>query len=606
MAFVPRSYEQILNDMIAHVKATTTLTDFTVGSNIRTILEAAALEDDEQYYQLVQLLDAFRIATGTGADLDERAADLNLERLGTKEAYGSASFRDGGLTTTEAAFNVPLGATILKVLDSSDFSITYPYNIRVGEDTPQVEDVIVSNNNTAFNTLTITPLINNHFVGERVSHITGSDKTIPSNIQIQTKATTTTSPIKFMTVEPAYLLAGDYESHPVDITAVGAGSDGNIAAGRIIQFTSSPPFTGCEVSNPTATTGGRDVETDTEFRSRLLRRYDELSRGVPSAIEQMVVGVEDTKTGKRIVTAKLKENFITGDHVLYVDDGTGFIPTATIFAQTTFASLTLPGVSAIPAVDVTSFPSSGYILLSAGIPSVAELVYYSSKTDATNTLNLDVATSFGHSSTDEVVLVDILGAAEEGQNYFRLHNYPVKLSSFEIYDDRSGEFVLKTNGTDFFLNLTNGEIQFVGSGLPAGTIVLASYTFYTGLIQRAQRVLNGDPNNRTNYPGVVAGGIIIRVDTPTLREIPVMISISVEVGFDELDVSPQVEQAIISYIDGRGIGENIILAAIIERVMGIIGVSNAIIQEPLSDVVILEDELPVSYDSNGNSLVTVL
>ncbi len=605
--FVPRTFEQILNEMIAHVRATTTLTDFTVGSNIRTILEASALEDDEQYHQMVQLLDAFRVATATGADLDQRAADLNMERLSSKESYGSAVFRDEGLTTTEASFAVSSGATTLKVLDSSDFPVTYPYTIRIGEGTPQVEDIAVSNNDTIFNTFTLsTPLVNNHSVGDRVSHVTGSDKTIPANQQIQTKATTTSSPIKFMTVESAYILAGDYESHAVDIIAAEAGSDGNVAAGQIIQFTSSPPFTGAAVINTVATTGGRDVETDAELRSRLLRRFDELARGVPAAIEQTVVGVEDSKTGKRIVTAKLREDFVDGDHVLYVDDGTGFVPDSTSMGATTFFSLVGSGVSAIPAVDVSAFPSSGYLLLSAGLPSIAELVHYSSKTSSTNTFNLDSATLFGHNSGDEVILVEQVGVAEDGQNYFRLSNYPLKVNSFEVYHNQSGQYVEKTDGTDFFINLTNGEIQFVGAGLTAGTIVLAAYTYYTGLLQKVQKVLNGDPNDRTNYPGVVAGGVIIRADTPTLREVRVTASISVSVGFDETDVAPQVETAIAGYVDNLGIGENVIRAAIIEKVMGISGVSNVTLTEPLADIVVLEDELPVSYDSNGNSLVTVL
>ena len=66
MAFIPRNFEQILADMIAHVRANTTLTDFSVGSVIRTILEAAAIEDDSQYFQMVQLLNAFRVATAIG------------------------------------------------------------------------------------------------------------------------------------------------------------------------------------------------------------------------------------------------------------------------------------------------------------------------------------------------------------------------------------------------------------------------------------------------------------------------------------------------------------------------------------------------------------
>lgn len=607
MTFVPRSYETILQEMIAHVRANTTLTDFTVGSNIRTILEACSLEDDEQYYQMVQLLDAFRIATATGADLDERAADLNVERLKAKEAFGKIMFRDGGLTKTTATINTTAGVTTIKGEDTSDFPTTYPYTIRIGEGTPQVEDVLVINNDTTFNTFTLSAVtLNAHSVGDRIAHVTGSGKTISTGVQVQTPPTTTSSPIKFITVESGVITAGNYESGLVDINAVEAGSEGVVAAGRISKFVSSPPFTGAEVTNPSATSGGRDDETDNDLRNRLLRRYDELSRGVPSAIESVVIGIEDTNTGQRIVTAKLKEDFISEDHVLYVDDGTGFIPDNTIMTKNAVNGAHSSGVTSLAVNDVSDFPSSGAVLISPRLPSIAEVVEYSAKDATTNTLSLDSATSFAHNNDDEVVLVDQVGTAEEGQNYFELDNFPLKQNSYEIYDNRDGQFKLKAEGTDYVINLTNGEIQFTGAGLSAGTIVVANYTYYTGLIQKAQKVLNGDPADSVTYPGVVAAGVIIRVDVPTIRQITVIASISVEVGFAEDDVQPEVEQAIVNYIDGLKIGDNVIIAEIIERSMGINGVYNISVQQPTSDVVILEDELPKSSDSNGNSLVTVL
>lgn len=607
MPFVPRSYETILNDMIAHMKANTTITDYTVGSNARTLLEACALEDDEQYHQMVQLLDAFRIATAVGTDLDERAADLNIERLDEKEATGKIVVRDGGLTQSDTSTSTTAGATTIKVEDSSDFPTTYPFTIRIGERTPQVEDVAVINNDTTFNTFTLsTPAVNAHSVGDRVAHVTGSAKTIASGIQVQTPPTTTSSSIKFITRETGTISAGNYESSQIDIIAVEAGSDGTVPAGRVSKFVSSPPFTGAEVTNPTATSGGRDEETDNDLRSRLLRRYDELSRGVPSAIESVVIGVEDSNTGQRIVTAKLKEDFISEDHVLYVDDGTGFIPDNTIMTKNAVNGAHLSGVTSLAVNDVSDFPSSGAVLISPGLPSIAEVIEYSAKDSTTNTLSLDSPTSFAHNDDDEVVLVDQVGTAEEGQNYFELDNFPLKQNSYEIYDNRDGQFKLKTEGIDYEINLTNGEIQFTGAGLSAGTIVVANYTYYTGLLQKAQKVLNGDPDDSVTYPGVVAAGVIIRVDVPTIRQITVIASISVEVGFDEDDIRPEVETAITSYIDNLKIGANVICAEIIERSMSINGVYNISLQQPTSDVVILEDELPKSSDSSGNSLVTVL
>jgi uncharacterized phage protein gp47/JayE len=605
MAFVARTYEQILVDMIAHVRANTTLTDFTIGSIIRTILEAAALEDDEQYYQMVQLLDAFRISSAVGTDLDERAADLNLTRYEAKESYGKVVFRNDGLSNSELSYNYASGVTSIVIDDSTEFPTTYPYTIRIGENTSNVEDATVSNNDIDTGTLTIGALSNSHSAAERVTQVSGSDITVVAGTTIQVPAKGNSVAQLFQTIEEGVIVAGNYESGLVDVVALATGSSGNVAAGQITQFVSSPPATGVTVNNSSSTTGGREEETDDTFRERLLARYDLLSRGTKYAVEQGVLGTEYTLTGQQVLTAKLVENFLTNDHRLYIDDGTGLVPDEVRMASSTVDGTQTP-TSSLDIVDVSTFPSFGWVLISANTPADAELREYTSKNDATNELILDSATSNTHTDGAEVLLVDVLDEAETDQNYFQLSNYPIKENDFEIYHNDTGLYVKQTSLTDYFLNRSNGESQFSGSGLSGGTQVLGHYTYYTGLMQLAQKVITGDPNDPISYPGVVAGGVIINVDTPTLRQITVIISISVENGYDEDDVRNEVNRVLTNYIDSLNIGDNVIVAEIIERAMGVEGVINSNVSEPTTDIIALENELPVSYDSNSNNLVTVL
>jgi uncharacterized phage protein gp47/JayE len=135
---------------------------------------------------------------------------------------------------------------------------------------------------------------------------------------------------------------------------------------------------------------------------------------------------------------------------------------------------------------------------------------------------------------------------------------------------------------------------------------LVHHAYHTGLVQLAQKVLNGDRNDTINYPGYVAAGIIIHIDTPTIRQITIILGISVDVGFDEADLRDDVQLIVENYIDGLRIGENVILAKIIDLAMGITGVTDVHILSPTSNIVILEEELPKSFDSSGNSLVTVV
>jgi len=605
MSFTPRSFEQILLDMVNHVRANTTLTDFTVGSVIRTILEAAALEDDEQYFQMVQLLDAFRIANSTGEDLDERAADLNESRLPAKAAFGHVVIKNEAIIQNILSFDAYPADGTITVDDSSSFPVTPPnFNIRVGEGTAQIEDLIVTGNDTATGILTLSvAVVNDHFSGERVSVVSGSDSVLVSGIQVQVPAQGMNLPIKFTTVEPGVTASGNYQSGLIAIKANEVGGQGTISATQISQFVSAAPFTGAGVTNPSDTSDGRDLESDDDFRDRLMYKFAKLSRGVPQAVEKTVIGSEDTNVGQRIVTAKLRENFVSGDHTLFIDDGTGLVPDYVIMGSTTFSAPEVIGQTVLSVTDPANFPSSGLVLLSADVPAVAELAEFTSKGPG-NLINLATPLVNNHAATEEILLVEDLGIAEDGQNFFRLTNYPVRRNSYEIYDNSSGEYV-KRSDIDLFVNRTNGDVEYAGSGLWAGARVVANYSYYTGIVQLAQKVLNGDPDDRVNYPGVVAGGVIISVDVPTLRRISVILSISVENGYDEATVTQDVIRAVTAYVDALRIGDNVIRAKIIERAMSTAGVTNAIIKVPTDDIVVLEDELPVSFDSNGNTLIMV-
>jgi uncharacterized phage protein gp47/JayE len=608
MAFQPRVFEQILADMVAYVRANTQLTDFTVGSVIRTILEAASLEDDEQYHQMVQLLGTFSFSTATGADLDERAADFNLTRLQAASASGTIRFQNGALTTDALEFDTTAGATALPLSDSTEFPVSgFPITVRIGEGTAQIEDVSVTANNILTNVLTCAATTNSHSAGDRVSEVAGSQQDVPSGIQVQVPAQSDNQPIAFQTVEVGTVAQGDFQSNLVTVIATQGGLFGNVGVGQISEFAGGAPFTGALVTNPSSTGGGRDLEGDREFRDRIKLRIQALSRGTPRAVEGGLVGLEDPATGKRIVTAKLVEDFTDEEHLIFIDDGTGFVPDTVILATSTLAAGVAVSATSIQLTDASDFPASGTVLILSSTGSdVSEVLSYESKTGNTLTLETPSVALQTHSGGDSVLLVDDLGIAEEGQNFFQASNFPIRRNTYGVYDDSSGALELRTEGTDYFFNRTSGELQYFGSGLPAGTRVVITYTYFTGLFALAQNTVNGLPQDPVAFPGLAAAGVILYVDTPVIRTISVLLSISVRSGVDESEARDDVALVVENYIDGRTIGQDIILAAIVDRAMGIDGVENVLIQQPTSDVTILENELPKSFDSNGTSLITVL
>jgi uncharacterized phage protein gp47/JayE len=607
--FEPRSFEQILTDMIAYMMANTELTDFSVGSVIRTILEAAALEDDEQYFQMVQLLDAFSILTASGADLDRRLADYNIFRLPERPAVVPVKFFNRNLVTDQLAVDAAALAGSVVLFSTSRFPTTgYPYTVRIAEGTARVQDLTVTNNNTTTGTLTVsTPLDAAMFVGDRVTLVDSSSSyTIAIGTIIRTAPTATQSSRTYATVEPATIIPGNYYSNEVLARAQQAGTSSNVGTGRISQFQGSAPFPGCGVQNTQKASSGRDRETDEEFRERGLNKLQSLARGTPLAIKTGVIGVEDPVTRQVVVSANLIEDFVLDEVIVYVDDGTGLDPAVANFpADSTSASVTAGVNTSVILNDASDWPSSGKIFLLDTVNG-SEVKSFENRT--TNTISFSSAVTFSHPASTLVYLVEEVSAgAETGQRRFKLRHAPVVRGTLRIFVSDGTSYTELEEFTDFRVNKGTGEFQIVDdNGLDEGTTVYATYSYYTNIIAEAQRVLEGDLDNPEAYPGIKAAGIMLSVEAPVIKRITVRASITAAAGFSEASLVDSVAANIEAYINSKKIGEDIIRSKIIDVAHNVRGVADIVVITPTNNITVLDNELPVAYDSSGNSLVTVV
>jgi len=609
MSFTPRTFEEIRDDAIAYVRMQTDLTDFEVGSVIRTIIEAAALEDDEQYFQMVQLLDAFRLSSSTGQDLDDRVADFNIVRLQPQSATGYIVIQNGNLVTSTLSFNTIPGATTVLVGNSTKFPTSgFPVNVRIGEGTTLVEDNTITGNNTTTGQLTFGSALNNsHSVGDRVSVVSGTNIQLVPGIRGQVPATSTSPAVVFVSVDTGTLVAGNLSSTPIKVRAEIPGTAGNVGTAQITQFVSSPPFDGAALTNQSNTSGGRDIESDDELRDRAFASIQSLSRGTVLTLQQGVLGVEDPVTSQRVTTSNVLESFVTNEVTVYVDDGTGFTPDEVELARTFLHTNIGIAASSVVLDDVSNYPSQGVLIIEPSDLSKMEIIAFTAVNYATNTVTLATITAHAHIAGVEVSVVDQLTSnAESGESFFDLSKSPVVRASFRLWvKPPSQNPQLMTEDTDYFLNRGVGQIEFIGSGVAAGSAVIASYSYYTGLIAQVQKVINGDPTDPTNYPGLRAGGVRVIADTPVIRRVSVRLAISAKHGFQEQDLVPSVRETVEAYINGLGIGADVVLAEIIRRVMSVTGVADVVVSLPTSNVVVLENELPRPIDAAGTSLVSV-
>lgn len=612
MAFVPRTFEQILTDMVSYVQARTPLSDFSVGSVIRTVLEAAALEDDEQYFQMVQLLDAFSLTTASGEDLDRRLADFGLVREPAKRAYGQVRFFNRNLRFDDVALDAVAGATSVQVFNSATFPVSgFPYVVRLAEGTVRVHDVSVIANNTASNTLTLdasTPIINDIFVADRVALVTGAaSQTINTGTTIQSPPTVSERAKTFTTQQPAFILAGNLYSNEVRARASDTGVNGNVGVGRVTKFVGNPPFSGAGVQNTTNMAGGTNRESDQDFRARALDQLQALSRGTPRALKSEAIGVQDPETGQRVTSASILEAFDDDEVIIYIDDGTGLEPdSAPLPADSLSAGVTAGGLS-IGLNDASDWPTSGYVLILAEGANATELIEYIARPDPV-TLTLAAGLAGNHGAGAIVLFVDVVSdSAASGQRRFRLQNYPSVRGTDRIFTKApAGSWTELTRDTEYRLNKGTGEFIIIdAAGLSAGTEVVASYTYYTNLVAETQKVLEGDPNDAVNYPGVKAAGIFLAVEAPVIKRVTIRATITAEDRFTEEDLIPAVRRAMEDYVNALTIGQDVIRSRLIDAAHDVTGVRDVAVSEPTTNLVVLENELPVPFDSDGDTLVTV-
>jgi hypothetical protein len=139
-------------------------------------------------------------------------------------------------------------------------------------------------------------------------------------------------------------------------------------------------------------------------------------------------------------------------------------------------------------------------------------------------------------------------------------------------------------------------------GFPSGINTgVDGYSYSSGLIGEANRIVYGDPNDESTYPGYAANGASILVQGPLVRRIEVALSLRVQSGLASEDLADRVRSAVAAVINQSGVGVSISLSDIIGAASSINGVIAVSVVEPLftsvSDVIkVAAAEKPLVLD----------
>jgi len=368
---------------------------------------------------------------------------------------------------------------------------------------------------------------------------TSGTVTIPTGTLVKT-----TDGTMFSTISDGTIANGYSSSGAVPATATVGGVSGNVASGTVTLFDSKPAGVDT-VSNPANFIGGLDTESDDHFRARLKSYIRSLPRGTVESLEFAAIGVT-IANGQRVAFAHVVEDDVyRGEVYLYLDDGNGTVEQSTL----------------VTGENLTQ--------------------------------------GFGGGSGD---------AALGGEEFLYTNLKPLKVDQFNpsasvsLTSSGVGARGLLTYGTHYLLNDPAGEFKMTPA-LVTGEIITATYTAYGGLIAEVQKIIDGDPEDRTNYPGVRAAGVRVHCRPPQILQQGIHAFVLVAEGYVKGvpigggaytagSVLANVADAIRSYVNNLGISGDVLRAEIIAAIMAVPGVQNTQLFSPANDVILLDDQLP--------------
>jgi uncharacterized phage protein gp47/JayE len=334
MAIQIKSFNQILGDMIRKIIADTALNDVNAGSVLLTLLEAAAANDFENNTAILNVLELLNIDAIKNNDLDAKAGDFGLARRPAVKASGLVNILNTNITKRSTGLYVikpaPIaGQTKIYVNNTTGWAPTG--NLYIGRGTDSFEGPIAYTNITVsptFSEITLaSALQKDHLLSDSVIDSQGEpDRLIAAGTVVKIPANNQNPEVQYVTLRDAVIPSGEDIVRDVQVIALVAGTAGNAGINTITSFDVAP-FSGAAVTNTSAFSNGKDIETDVELRNRLKSYAITLARGTAPSIIASVIGVSDPDDSNQVASAVITEPVKVGDpSILYIDDGSGFQP----------------------------------------------------------------------------------------------------------------------------------------------------------------------------------------------------------------------------------------------------------------------------------------
>ena len=172
----------------------------------------------------------------------------------------------------------------------------------------------------------------------------------------------------------------------------------------------------------------------------------------------------------------------------------------------------------------------------------------------------------------------------------------------DLSTDRRSIYITPHSRSYKFSNSNSTSITHMGKlGYTTDvTTGIDGYLYYTGLLRRVQRIVDGYEPDAENFPGRRAVGGLIETLPPLIRKISVSINITTDEGVNLGDISSNIKSVIINYVSTLGVGEDVILSEITAAVMQIKGVAATTFTypNPSTERITIADNEKATIDPN--------
>lgn len=324
----PKSYEQILGDMLSTYMGKIGINDLNTGAANISFFEAVAQSVYRASADTFSILRDFNVDRASGEKLKRIAKEENVTVQGDKVATGTVTVRDSSfekiVSKVYAGANPPnVGSSIIKVSDATLFPASG--SVYIGRGTPNIEGPLAYSSITpigGYYELNLTiPTTKFHNISESVILAQGGVRTINAGEVVVAPSSGASTDISFTLTQQAIILDGENVITSVAVAAQEPGTDGNVPRNAIKEF-SSAPFTGATVSNDIGFTTGKDADTDAEIRNNIKKARISVGLGTAIAVKSSVLGVQATDENATVTS---NEIFSDGEKTtLFIDNGEGY------------------------------------------------------------------------------------------------------------------------------------------------------------------------------------------------------------------------------------------------------------------------------------------